>query len=65
MPMNSAPSRKSHSAGNVSERNDFDMPTSSVPNAAPTSDVRPPTAAKITISTDDGGATSVGDINPT
>ena len=55
----------SQSSGNDSENSVLPQLTSSVPTTAPTSEWRPPTAQKITISIEGTMPTNDGDMNPT
>jgi len=64
-PRNIAAIRNSHRSGKLSEKYVLPKFTSSVPYTAPTSDMRPPTAAKITISMLGTMPTSDGDMKPT
>src|SRR5580658_5517791 len=63
--MNRPPMANSHSSGKSSENVVFAQLTSSVPNTAPTIELRPPTAQKITISIDGTMPTKEGDMKPT
>ena len=63
--MNSPPIANSHSCGKLSENSVLPQLTSSVPSTAPTSECRPPTAQKITISIDGTMPTNEGDMKPT
>ena len=55
----------SHSSGKDSEKSVLPQLTSSVPTTAPTSECRPPTAQKITISIEGTMPTKDGDMKPT
>ena len=63
--MNRPPIANSHSCGNCSENMVLAQFTSSVPATAPTTELRPPTAQKITISIEGTMPTKDGDMNPT
>ena len=63
--MNRPPIANSQSSGKDSENRVLPQLTSSVPATAPTSEWRPPTAQKITISIEGTMPTNDGDMNPT
>ena len=63
--MNRPPIANSHNSGNDSENTVLPQLTRSVPTTAPTTDCRPPTAQKITISIEGTMPTNEGDMNPT
>ena len=65
MAMKSPPIANSQSSGKLSENSVLPQLTRSVPITAPTTECRPPTAQKITMSIDGTMPTNEGDMNPT
>src|SRR4029079_6564895 len=63
--MNRPPMANNHNSGNDSENTVLPQLTRSVQTTAPTTDCRPPTAQKITISIEGTMPTNEGDMNPT